>query len=410
MKIAIIKEYIPAPAANIINTLKFAQGFFDLRNKIEILAISRFVDFMWRVRISNVHKFYGIHKNIKINYFKGGIGFFLSNFAEGNNKISNLFYYYNPFHAYLKFMRLFPKLYNFFDPEKKISKYCIKNKFDLAFCRDGYKAAYINIKNRIPTIIDLHGTIFPLELKRLFKLGKNKFFKGITTVSPFIKQHLIEKGFPEEKIFVMDNAVNLKKYDHITNEKKKLRLILNLPIDRRIILSAGKMRFDRGMDTILEAANLLKNERYSFYLLGGNKYRMKKWRNYIAKHNIKGDIQIMNFKPHSLIPYYLKAADVLLVIYSKSLYSQEYMSPVKLFEYMAAKVPIIATKIGRNIEICNNNECLFTNLEDPKDLSEKIKLLINNRDLQGSLIQNAYQKVKNYTIQDKCEKILKFFF
>ena len=88
----------------------------------------------------------------------------------------------------------------------------------------------------------------------------------------------------------------------------------------------------------------------------------------------------------------------------------EFMSPVKIIEYMASKTPFIATKIGGNSEICNNNECLFTCVDDPVDLSTKIELLINNRELQNKLIQNAYEKAKKQTFEKRCKKIIDLSF
>ena len=81
---------------------------------------------------------------------------------------------------------------------------------------------------------------------------------------------------------------------------------------------------------------------------------------------------------------------------------------MKLFEYMASKTPIILSKWKRTSEICNNEECLFTSLDDPKDLSEKITILINDKNLRNKLVQNAYQKAKMFTYKKRCQKIIEF--
>ena len=104
----------------------------------------------------------------------------------------------------------------------------------------------------------------------------------------------------------------------------------------------------------------------------------------------------------------MKAADVLLATFSPNCPTLEFMSPVKIIEYMASKTPFIATNIGRNIEICDNNECLFTNVNDPNDLSEKISMLINDKDLQKKLIRNAYEKAKNHSFNKRCHLIIEF--
>lgn len=85
------------------------------------------------------------------------------------------------------------------------------------------------------------------------------------------------------------------------------------------------------------------------------------------------------------------------------------MSPIKLFEYMASKVPIIASNVRRIKQICNKGECIFFRESDPLDLVKKIKLLLNNKDLGLSLSERAYQTVKDYTYEKRCQKILNFF-
>lgn len=408
MKLALLKDYIPVPGANTINFLKHAEGFFNLGYDVEVLGVTRFVDDKWKFKIKNLHNFYNINKNIKIKYFRGNLFHYFTDFTQANNFFTKFIYKYNPAKVFAKIVQLLPKLNKYLDPEIKISNYCIKNKFDLAYCRGNFRAIKYNIINKIPTVIESHYNFFPFELEEISKLTKSKYFKGIITISNFIKQNYIKQGFPDEKILVLEDAVELENFDKITNDKTKIRKKLNLPLDKKIILYTGKMRYDRGINTILDAAKILDNQAFSFYLLGANKIRLKIWENYLKKNNIQADVNILEFKPHKLIPYYLKAADILLAQYSLNCQSLKWMSPIKIFEYMGSKTPIIATNAGRMGEICNNNECLLTNPDDPRDLSEKIKFLINDKNLRNKLAQNAYQKAKMLTYKKRCQKIIEF--
>jgi len=400
MKIVVIYNKIPLPFADIIYVLKMANGFYNIGHKIEILNILRFVQEIIRLKIKEVHKFFDINQNIDIKYFRGNLLFYL-------REMKNPPFKYNPVNGIIKFIRFFPKLYDFLDPEIKISRYCVKNKIDLAFCKGTLRAAYNNIVNKVPTIIDLHG-YKNIDLHNFVKLKKNRYFKGITTISEVLKIKFIKHGFPKEKILVLEDAVELEKFDKITNDKIKIRKKLGLPLDKKIILYSGKIREDRGIDTIMNAAKLLDSKEFSFYFLGGTKYRVKRMKKYQILNNIDVDINFLGFKQNKMVPYYLKAADILLATFSSSCPTLKWMSPMKIFEYMGSKTPFIATKIGRITEICNNNECLLTNPEDPRDLSEKIKILIKNKELQTRLVQNAYAKVKNHTYKKRCKKILDF--
>lgn len=408
MNIAILKNYIPIPASNVINSLKHAQGFFNLGHKVDVLTSTHFLEEIWKFKIKNIPMYYDIPNDINIRYFRGNLFDYFSSFTHGRYKISIYIHKSNPFRAFGKSVRRFPKFYNFLDPEIIISKYCIKNKIDFVFCRELLKAAYNNIINRIPTAIDVQAIMYPAIFKLLF-IRNHKFFRGFITVADYLKQELIKIGFPEQKILVLENAVDLNRFEKITNNKKSIRKKLNLPLDKKIILYAGKLRSYMGINDILDAAKLLeRNKDISFYFLGGVKKHVNIWINYAIRNKIKADINFLGIVPYKLIPYYLKAADVLLAPYSNETYSLNYMSPLKIFEYMASNTPIIATKAGRINELCSNNQFLLTNPDDPIDLSEKIEELIVNDILKNKLIKNAYTNVKKHTIKERCRKILEF--
>ena len=266
--------------------------------------------------------------------------------------------------------------------------------------------AYNNIINKIPVVVDIHGYKNLYDAKYLLKIKENEFFKGFITLNNFLKEKYIRLGFPNNKILVTDNVIDLNKFNLINNDKIELRKRLNIPINKNIIIYSGSILDDRGIDTIIHSSEFFNPRDYSFFFIGGIEEDIKKWEKYIQENKINSDIRFLGLKERRVIPYYLKAADILLATFSTNCPTLDFMSPIKIFEYMASKTPFIATKIGRNIEICNNNECLFTTVEDPVDLSEKIKILMNDKNLRLKLIENSYAKAKNHTFERKCRLIL----
>ncbi len=392
MKIAIIKKAIPTPSADIINTLSLAQGLYNLNHEVEVLGIKELKNDLWKSKIGDIHRFFDLNYKIKIKYFKG-----------------SFLYYFRKlklFRGIINFLTLFPKLHNRIDPEIEVSDYCIKNRFDLVICRDTFKAAYKLINSKIHTIIDIHGYRNIYEADYLIQIKDNDSFRGILTLNDFLKQKLINFGFPEKKIKFMDNAIDIARFDSINYDKIKIRKKLNLSLNKIIILYSGTLQDDRGIDTILYASEILNKKKFSFYFIGGNNRNNNKWKKFLLHKKIKSDVHFLGMRQKRIVPYYLKAADVLLATFNSNCPTLDFMSPVKIIEYMASKTPFIATKIGRNIDICNNNECLFVKPDDPIDLCEKINLLVNNTELQKKLIENAYNKAKNQTFKKKCEMII----
>ncbi len=401
MKIAVITNHVPSFYAHSINTVKIAQGFYKLGHTVEILVVRQYVEDKNRIKVKNINKFYGIHEDIKIK-------FFFDKSPSYFREVRLIGPIMNKFKSFLE--TIFPNLKYILDPERLISQYCSKSNFDFAFCRTTFNSLYYNVLNGIPSILDLHGFDIP-ELSHLVKIRNTKSFLGIMTISEILKKKFEKMGYPSNKINVMDNAVDLEMFDKIIDNKLNIRKKLNLPLNKKIVLYSGIISSDRSIDTIIEASNILDRNIFSFYFLGRGIFKksIRNWKKYLSKNNIKSDIHFLGFKMKAFVPFYLKAADVLLATFSLNCPSLSYMSPVKMIEYMASKVPLIATKVGRTIDLCNNNECIFTEPINPKDLSEKIKLIIRDKSLRDKVVQNAYKKAKNYSLNKRCEKILDLY-
>ena len=127
---------------------------------------------------------------------------------------------------------------------------------------------------------------------------------------------------------------------------------------------------------------------------------IKKYKNIIYK----------GFQKSLLVPLYLKAADILVIPTSKKyIIGAKYTSPLKLFEYMASKRPIIASDLPSIRNIVSEKEMFFFKPDNANDLSKKIEILLKDEAKQKNLTENAFKKVKKYTWKKRAEKIINLF-
>ena len=71
-------------------------------------------------------------------------------------------------------------------------------------------------------------------------------------------------------------------------------------------------------------------------------------------------------------------------------------------EALAAGLPIIGTPVGGILDIIKDGETgLFAKVDDPKDLAEKIKLLLENKKLTEQIVENGRKMVEERFCWDK---------
>ena len=405
MNIAVITSGdIPSYWAHSINTIKHAQGFFKLGHNVEILTVEHLLEKLIEKKFQNINNFYGINQQIKIKYFKDKSIFYLQDLRIFKSILTRI-------------KAIIPKLRSIYDPEKKIIEYCVKQKYDIIYCR-AYRAPYYGIKNKIPTIIETHTTFIKNpDLQKLLSLSTNRYFKGIVTISGKLKQNFIKEGVPREKIIVLEDAVDFEKFNEINKNKKiqqkDSKQSLGIPLTKTIIMYCGSLKPGKGINKILEIAKFFDHS-FCFYLVGGTKRDIKYWKNKAKKGSLS-NVYFRGFVINKYIPIYLKVADILIMPYDlnekNKIMDINTSSPLKLFEYMAAKKPIVSLKIKTiNKIVSHEKEALLAKSDDVKKFAKLIRNLIENKDLAQKIAQNAYDKVKNYTYKRRCGNILKEFY
>lgn len=211
---------------------------------------------------------------------------------------------------------------------------------------------------------------------------------GIIAINLNVQSKLIETfGIAKEKTRVWSNAVDMHMFtqneDTISARKK-----LGLPYDKKIVMYVGKVYSWKGLDTLVSAAG--KAHDMLFYLVGGTEEELY---NIGVMEKTPENFICVGQQPFSKIPHWLWAADVLIVLGTlRDEYSSFHTSPMKLFEYIASKRPVVASKTPAIEQIVSEHEVFFCNPDDPIDLINKIRYALNASEEATKRVKNASRR------------------
>jgi len=230
---------------------------------------------------------------------------------------------------------------------------------------------------------------------------------GIVAITQGLKKDLINLGMAENKIMVAPDAVDVAKFQ-ITNSKLQIREKLNLPVDKKIVMYTGHLYGWKGVQTLAEAAEFLDKDIIVVFV-GGTDFDLDNFKNKNNKLIENGKILLLGQRPPKEVPEFLVATDCLALPNSgKEDRSEKHTSPMKLFEYMAAGKPIVASDLPSIREVLNENNVTFFKADSADDLAEKIKQVLENQEPAQRRATQAKEDAKNYTWQKRVEKIISF--
>lgn len=246
---------------------------------------------------------------------------------------------------------------------------CSNANVDLIFTRN-LTAALISAIKGYPVIFETHEVPSGLSGWLQFRLLlKNKNLKRIVVITHSLKQILLNtfsKNFSTELFVVAPDGVDLELFQKLPSQNEA-RQNLGLCFKGIIAGYSGHLYAGRGIGLILQLAKKFPN--ILFLLIGGLPKDVTMWKQK-AYNNGLGNIIFTSFVPNSIIPLYLAACDILLMPYEKSVSvsgggnTVRWMSPMKMFEYMASGCLIIASDLPVLREVLNYENAVLCRPDD----------------------------------------------
>jgi glycosyltransferase involved in cell wall biosynthesis len=281
------------------------------------------------------------------------------------------------------------------------------SKDDICYSRDIWLLPFLRAKTK-KIFLETH------YLSRLDALSLRlaHFAKKIVVVTSFLKEELVRFGYRPFDILVAPSGYDAAEFDRITASKSELRSQLGLPVDKKLVLYSGNLFAWKGVYTLIDSWKEIY-ERFGdaakLVILGGSEDTSPAFKKYVESKSYAGSVIIVGHKKHGEVAAYLKSADVLVIPNSAKERISEYnTSPIKLFEYMASGVPIVASDLPSMREILSDKNAFFAAADDPKSLTAAITYALGDTATAGSKALEAKKDVRLYDWKLRSENILGF--
>jgi len=183
------------------------------------------------------------------------------------------------------------------------------------------------------------------------------------------------------------------------------------PADGRFtIMYAGHLYPWKGVDLIVEAVAALLDTRA--VIVGGHEQEpdLARVKALALQLDCASRIGFTGLLPPSQVPARLREAHVLVLPNPKSAISNDFTSPLKLFEYMAAGRPIVASDLPAIREVLRDNEnAVLVEPGNPQALVAGIKKIKDDEELGRRLAAQALIDVQHYTWAKRAERLEALF-
>lgn len=223
------------------------------------------------------------------------------------------------------------------------------------------------------------------------------------TVQSKFSYDLLKKFVNKKKLINIPHGVDLEIFykkrlskSFITKYKKN---------NEKIILYTGRLISAKGIDVLIKACSLLKNNMKYKILIVGEGPLKKDLIKLSQLLSISDKVIFIGLIEQCKLPEYYSLADVLVLPSTDHDETGKIIPHVSenfgnvLAEAMACKTPVIASNIGGIPQwIKNNYNGILFKQRDVEDLSSSLFSILTDNQLRISIIKNAYKQIKqNYS-------------
>ena len=276
-------------------------------------------------------------------------------------------------------------------------------------------AFYYKIMGKSKIILDLHDMLPEAVASNLEVNEKHVIYKfaeliekisiklsdAVICTNSYDKQIILSRNNMDvNKIFTIMNIPDLDLYRMTSANKADFGLN-----DKYVILFEGTIWKRRGLQVLIEAVNILRNQLNIHLLVVGDGPYLDSLKEMAQNMNIGSYITFTGWVDPNKLSKYVSASDLGIIPFLRTKVNERGV-PNKLFEYIIHGKPVIASRLKGMNSVFDDDEIIFFEPGNPLDLAEKIKWCFDNEDLVKEKVKKARSRYEQEYTWDKMKKEL----
>ena len=263
----------------------------------------------------------------------------------------------------------------------------------------------------IPVVYDAHHPpVNKVAWRMINSFCRREYLLGISFNSEGLKKLYEKSGIKGKNFFVAHNGVDIDMFSG-SEGIYSLAGRFGYPVGTKTVCYCGNTYKGRGIDVLVDAAERLCD--VVFVVVGGRDQDNVPYRREAERRGIK-NFKMIGFVDQREVASYLLGSDILVMPYSSAVTIRDgtqaggFTSPLKLFEYMAAGKPIVATSIPSVLEILESGRNSVTVAPDnAEEFISALEFVLRDPEFCSRISSSALEDVRKYTWENRVRKIIK---
>lgn len=259
-------------------------------------------------------------------------------------------------------------------------------------------------KNKIPYVIQAHGSVLPFFQKEKLKEIFDKLWgfdilydaSKVFALTEVEKDQYLKMGVESSKIEIVPLGINLNEYEKLP-DKGKFKSRYGIGNDEKLILFLGRIHKIKGLDLLIKSFSKISDENVKLAIVGGDYGFLDEVKSLIAQFNIENKVIFPGVLTGENKKEALVDCDVFVM---PSRYESFTTSGL---EAMACYKPLVLTKNNHIHTWVEGNVGLTCEFDDA-ELSDCFEKLLNDEKLCEKFGNAGRNLIENKYDWDKIEK------